>query len=74
MPWGIINMTIGLLVRFQQNVGTDDEKGKPPVSFLCFLSIRRRDFSGMQITPGDHSVCFVRSYLRAGGLTNSQGE
>lgn len=40
--------------------------GKPPVSFLCFLSIRRRDFSGMQITPGDHSVCFV-SYLRAGG-------
>lgn len=28
MPWGIINKTIGLLVRFQQNVGTDDEKGK----------------------------------------------
>ena len=48
--------------------------GKPPVSFLCFLSIRRRDFSGMQITPGDHSVCAVRSYLWAGGLTNSQGE
>ena len=48
--------------------------GKPPLSFLCFLPIRRRDFSGKQITPGDHSVCFVRSYLRAGGLTNSQGE
>ena len=28
MPWGIINMRIGLLVRFQQNVVTDDEKGK----------------------------------------------
>ena len=48
--------------------------GKPPVLFLCFLSIRSRDFSGMQITHGDHSVCFVRSYLQAGGLTSSQGE
>lgn len=28
MPWGIINMTIGLLIRFQQKVVTDDEKGK----------------------------------------------
>ena len=30
MPWGIINMIIWLLVRFQQNVVTDDEKGKTP--------------------------------------------
>lgn len=28
MPWGIINMTIGLLIRFQENVVTDDVKGK----------------------------------------------
>lgn len=28
MPWGIINKTIGLLIKFQQNVVTDDEKGK----------------------------------------------
>ena len=48
--------------------------GKPPALFLCFLSVRSRDFSGMQITHGDHSVCFVRSYLQAGGLTSSQRE